>query len=528
MTRSELNWVLVASLLVLLFASLPTLYAVTLADADHVFTGFVYNTEDGNAYLAKMRLGAEGDWLFHLFYTAEEHEPALAFPLHILLGKLAAVTGLSLVTTYHLARVVLGLFLLLTIYAFVARFTSDVTERRLAWALTAVGSGMGWLLIVLGLSDWLGSLPLDFWVPEAYVFLVLYNLPHLALAEALLLWALIWTLKSHQEQCLAPAIWAGLAGLGMTLVVPFYAGVLAAALGAYLVALSVRERRVPWRQVGQTAVVGALVAPAVLYNAWAFTSIAAFRAWTAQNTILSPHPLHYVLGTLPLIVPAVPGAIQAVRQRERRWLLPVAWVLIVPLLLYAPFNLQRRLIAGVQVPLALLASVGLVGWFKRRARTWRLDLVAWVALAALSNVLLVTTSLVELGDRSPPAFRPAAEVAAMDWLAEHASEDDLVLCAFESGNFLPTRAKVRVFLGHGPETLYREEKEAAARRFFDPATDDAWRQDLIDRYGIDWVFYGPAERELGSWDPAGAPFLLPSYRESGYAIFRVAPQESQP
>jgi hypothetical protein len=521
MTRSELNWVLVASLLVLLFASLPILYAFTLADTDHVFIGFVYNTEDSNSYVAKMRLGAEGEWLFHLFYTAEEHEPALVYPLYLLLGKLAAATGISLVVTYHLARVAFGLFLLFTIYAFVARFTDDVTERRLAWALAAIGSGLGWLMLLLGLTNWLGALPLDFWVPEAYVFLVLYSLPHLALAEALLLWTLLWTLQSIEGERLAPAIWAGLAGLGMATIVPFYAGVLAAALGAYLAALSLRERRIAWHGIKQTAVVGAFVAPAIVYNVWTFTTVPALHTWAAQNSIPSPHPAHYLLGYLPLILPAVPGAIQAVRQREPRWLLPVAWVLVVPFLLYIPFNLQRRLIAGAQVPLALLASLGLVAWFKPRARTWRLDLVAWVALAALSNVLLVAGSLIQVTDREPPIFRPAAEIAAMDWLVEHAAEDDLVLCAHQSGNLIPTRAKVRVFMGHGPETLYREEKEEAVRQFFDPTTEDAYRQGLIDRYDIDWVFYGPSEQSFGSWDPSSAIFLEPAFRAPPYEIHRV-------
>ena len=93
MTRAEFRWVLIASLILVVFASLPTIYAWALADADHVFTGFVYNTEDGNSYMAKMRLGARGEWLFHIFYTPEPHQPALAFPFHLLLGKIGAGPG---------------------------------------------------------------------------------------------------------------------------------------------------------------------------------------------------------------------------------------------------------------------------------------------------------------------------------------------------------------------------------------------------------------------------------------------------
>jgi len=521
MSRAEVRWVLIASAIVLLFASVPTLYAWRLTDAEHVFTGFVYNNEDGNAYIGKMQLGAQGEWLFRLFYTAEEHQPAMAFLLHILMGKLAAGTGLSLVLVYHLARVGFGLVLLLSIYVFFARFTPDVTARRLAWALTALGSGVGWLLVVLGQSDWLGAMPLDFWVPEAFVFLVLYNLPHLALAEALLLWSLMWMLDSFEQKRLGPSCRAGLAAASMTLIVPFYAGVLAAALGAYLLALSIRRRRIPWLMVGQTALVGAFVAPIVAYNSWVFTANPAFRQWTAQNTILSPHPLHNILGYLPLLIPAVPGAVLALRDRDLKWLLPLAWLLVVPLLLYVPFNLQRRMIAGVQIPLALLAARGLLRWARGSSHTRRLGLAAWVAVAALSNVLLVSGSLVEVNRRATPIFRPAAEVAAMDWLGDQSKPSDTVLSAFETGNLIPARTGIRVFIGHGPETLYFEEKQEAVKRLFTTATDDAWRQELLAQYGIAYVFYGPAERALGGWDPAGAPYLAPVYERQGYTIYQV-------
>ena len=73
MTHFEFRWVLGASLLAVLLASVPTLCAWALADTDHVFTGFVYDTGDGNPYMAKMRLGARGEWLFHLLYTTEPH-----------------------------------------------------------------------------------------------------------------------------------------------------------------------------------------------------------------------------------------------------------------------------------------------------------------------------------------------------------------------------------------------------------------------------------------------------------------------
>ena len=523
--HGELRWLLIASLAVLLFASLPTLYAWSLADADHVFTGFVYNTEDGNSYIAKMRLGARGEWLFHLPYTSEEHEGAVVYPFYLLLGKVAAGLGLSHVLVYHLARVLLGLFLLLTVYFFVATFTPDVAVRRLAWALVAVGSGLGWLLTLLGATHWLGDLPLDFWVPEAYVFLVLYNLPHLALAEGALLWAILWTLRAFETGQARWCLPAGLAALVMATILPFYAGVLAAALGALLLALLLRRRQVPWRETGLTALTGLGALPPVAYNAWVFTTNPAFQIWAAQNRILSPHPLHYLLGFALFLVPALLGARQALRTRDERWLLPVAWVLVVPILLYVPFNLQRRMIAAVQVPLALLAATGLWVWFEGRPALRRWGPAGYVALASLSYLLLVLGSLGPISQRGTPIFRPGAEVEALAWLNAHARPGEAVLASFEVGNVIPAQTDQRVFAGHGPETLHSDEKLALIDTFFQSETPDAWRQALLRDHGLDYLFYGPEEQALGAWNPNNAQYLLPIYDQHSYQIYQVTGAE---
>ncbi len=523
-TWSEWRWVLLASLAIVLFASLPTLYAWLLADADHVFTGFVVNTEDGNSYIAKMRLGARGEWLFHLVYTPEPHKGALVYTFYLLLGKIASGLGLTFALVYHLARVVLGLGLLVTVYVFVAHFTPDTTARRVAWALVAIGSGLGWLLIVFGASHWLGDLPLDFWVPEAYVFLVVYNLPHLALAEALLLLAILWTMCAFEGRGLHWCLYAALAAFVMAWVVPFYAGVLAAVLGGYLLGLLVHRRHLPIRETGQAVLTGLGILTPVAYNAWVFATNPAFATWAAQNRILSPHPAHYLLGFALLGVPGVWGAIQVLRQGEERWLLPVAWVVVVPLLLYLPFNLQRRMIAAAQVPLALLAAVGLLAWFRRR----RWAVVAYVAVASLSNVLLVLGSLGPIHQRSAPAFRPGAEVAALDWLAAHSEPGETVLSSVEVGNVIPARTDLRVFAGHGPETLHEGEKQADLRRFFQLGTGDAWRQALLADFDLHYVFYGPREQALGDWNPAAAAYLMEVYSDEGYSLCRVAMEGSQP
>jgi hypothetical protein len=525
-SRAELRWVLLASLALMLLTSLPTLYAWSRADADHVFTGFVYNTEDGNSYIAKMRLGARGEWLFRLPFTTEEHRGAWLYTFHLLLGKLAAGLGISLQLMYHLARVVLGLGLLLTVYVFVARFVPDLATRRLAWVLIAVGSGMGWLLILLGAPHWLGNLPLDFWVPEAYVFLVIYSLPHLALAEMALLWALLFILDALAGDRVWHVLLAGVSALVMTIVVPFYPIVLAAIMGMYLLLLMVRERRIPWREIGLSTLMGLFTLPVVLYTVWVTSSDPVYGTWARQLEIMSPHPAHYLLGYLPLLLPAVWGFNAFIAQWKQSegtaiygqpGLLPIAWLAVGPLLAYAPFVSQRRLVVLIQVPLAILAALGLQIWFRAR----RSAIVAYVGVSSLSIVLLLAGSIGPIRQQSAPIYQPGAEVAALDWLSAHSRPGEAVFATFGVGNVIPAQTDLIAFAGHGPETIHATEKRTVIERFFQAETSDIWRESVLSDYQIAFLFYGPQEHALGVWQPESAPYLACIYAKNGYEIFRV-------
>ena len=188
---------MVFAALVMLVTTLPYLLGYFTQGQTERFTGFVFGVEDGNSYIAKMVSGSYGDWLFRTPYTAYPQAGLFIYLPYLLLGKLAAPPGLheQLVSLYHLFRFFAGMLAILASYDFLAYFIREIRLRRFGVALTCLGGGLGWLLVVLGRSNWLGSLPLDFYSPEAFGFLGLYGLPHIALARALLLWALLAYLK---------------------------------------------------------------------------------------------------------------------------------------------------------------------------------------------------------------------------------------------------------------------------------------------------------------------------------------------
>jgi uncharacterized membrane protein len=61
-------------------------------------------------------------------------------------------------------------------------------------------------------------------------------------------------------------------------------------------------------------------------------------------------------------------------------------------------------------------------------------------------------------------------------------------------------------------------------RFYDETWPDQSRQAVIEQYGVDYLFYGPAERLLGAYDPAASAFLSLVYENEQVQIYAAGEQ----
>lgn len=521
--RREWTRVLIYALLLAALTTAPYLLGWASQGSDKVFSGFFFGTDDGSSYLGKMRLGAQGRWDFFLFYTAEEHNSAgLLFLPYIIPGQIARLfmsdtdlrlTGV-LLGIFHLMRVVFGVLLVVVIYRFIAAFLYSKRARFLALILATLGGGFGWLLIPFG------SLPPEFYIPEGFTFQILFGLPHLALARALLLTGLLLVMDSRIS-------WAALAGicwLVVGLAVPFYLVIIYAVVSAWGLATWVRDRAFPTRLFIRCVLASGITLPLFLYNAVIFTGNPAFAQWSAQNLLPSPPIIHYILAYLPLGILAFIGGRWAWRRArvDMRYALLLGWPLIVPILVYIPINVQRRLAEAVIVPLSILAAGGVMLFAKRGRKSWRrTSAFALLATLPVTLFLLLGGFLTALSSQ-PPTFHPTAEITALNWLNDYAAPGEVVLSAFETGNIIPAYTNLRVYVGHGPETLYAVPKTRETERFFSGEMTADERAALYAEMRIRYVFYGRAERRLAR-DSADllewANTLNVIYSENGYTIY---------
>ena len=517
-TPREWRWATAFAVAVMALTTVPYLVAAAAQNANWRFGGFLLAVEDGNSYVAKMSEGARGAWLFTLPYSTEPQRGVLVYSFYLLLGRLAGPDHDTQVIAYHAARVLFGVALLLASYLFLSEFLPRVSQRRLGLLLVALGGGLGWLVALLFPAGLLGSLPVDVISPEAFSYLVLFGFPHLAAARCLFLLGLLAYWRGR-------GVLAGLALLGVGLIQPVPVIVAWVVVGVYLV-LSWWWRR----QRGELAawyhdvlaglVLGALSAPMVLYTLLVLSADPVLRQWNAQNQLPSPSPFHYLLAYGIWLTVAVPGWRVLWRRQPRLALLAGGWVVAAPLLLYVPVPIQRRLIEGVQLPLASLAVMGLTVAL-RRFRRWLVPAVAAATLPTAAVLWLIALLAARLP--AEPTFHPADQLAAFAWLARHAPPGQAVLSAFDTGNALPAYAPVVSYIGHGPETVFLAVKAPRVAAFYRASTPDTDRLALLSDGRIAYIIVGPHERALGDFEPGHAGYLQLRFQDGAYSVYEVVP-----
>lgn len=523
-TRQEWIWVAVVAALIVAASTVPYLAGYLVQTPQMRFGGAVLGRTDYHSHLAKMWQGYRGGWRYRLLFTPEDHEGAYVQMLYVALGHLARLTRLGLPFTYQLARMALGFLMLLSVYRFVAHFVASVRIRRVAFLLATVASGLGWIKELIARTPPDGVSPMSFWLIDAYTYLSLLTFPHFCLAVALLLGVYLLLLRRPEGPSLKEGALATVGSLGLGLIHP-YMLLVADSVPILHWALEGSGARRFWRGLRAVAAMGVLQAPLLMYVLWLTRTQPVFAGWSVQNVTLSPPLSIYLWGHGPLLVLGLIGVVAGDTGGERDQAFLLLWIGFVVALVYMPWNLQRRFLEGVQVPLGLLAALGLVhiAGRLRSARLRGLASAAVVGMTAISNIYMTTGLTLGAASRHPGLFWSHEVLTAVDWLGENASWNQTVLAGPETGSLIPARIGHRVVLGHGIETVDYEGKREALVSFFSTDTSNTHRLTLVREWEVSWVFHGPNEKKLGGFEPDSAPWLVPALQSPSVTVYRVSP-----
>jgi len=506
-STTEWRWVIVLSGFLVALTLVP--YAWALASNDSAdewqFMGMLSNPKDGATYLSKIEEGREGAWLFELRYTPEAHDGAGINTFYLFLGHAGRITGLSNLLIYHLTRVATSFFMYISLYQLGATIWVRLRPRRLFFTLLAIGSGLGWFLLLFNDETFAA----DIAIPEAFPFYASYTNPHFPMSIACL--ALIvstFVVVFRRGYSAVPSVDNG--GLGLMLLSMLLALIQPTALmpigGMLALYTAVRyyiTKDVPFHELRWASMLWLPAIPFAVYDLAVFHFNDIMGAFNEQNQTPSPAPHLYLFGYGLLLLVAIPGLVRAVRRFERdgdQFML--LWIIVNAVGLYVPFNLQRRLSMGLIIPLVYFAVRALEDyWFYKVPEKWRAPaLIALIVFIVPTNVFVLGIPLFG-AVAAPESGLDAGMLIETDywhtiqWLQDRGEKDAVVLASPNISLWIPAYTQQVVVYGHPFETVPDDLRLDQVREWYRGQDCTTLLNDTIP-FDVKYIIWGPQEKAL--------------------------------
>lgn len=529
----------------LVVTSLPYLYGFLSAPSGMKFMGIMLDVPDHAQYFS---------W-FHDFrnatlisnkLTPEYNRPIFFNLLWWGMAKIGVLLNLNYIVMYQLLRFAATIALFILIYWTCKWFLTDLVQRRTAFLIAVFTSGLGWILVILKYitkSDLL--FPQDLFIAEGNTFLGVLGYPHF-IAAALYISVFLLILYGQVKQQLRYAVIAGLVGLFLGWQHTYDLVSVYGVLFAYAVLLMLRDKKIPWFMVRSGIIVGILSCAPAVYSVWLTTSDPVWKKVLAQFAnagVFTPNLLHLPILMGFTLILAVFTVIKMnplkLKGKNDNQLFLIGWFLFTFVLIYLPVDYQIHLLNGWQVPMAILATLGLFGYVipfiqkhlvgSPTASSKRLDpVVIQRGLLALFLILILPTNIYlwawrfyDLSRHTYPYYLHTDELAAMNWLETNGRPDDVVLASLTIGQYIPALTGEHSYLGHWAQTLDFFGKSADVNAFFNPQTSDTQRESILQKGKIRYIFVGPAEKAVGAAQVESLPGLTRVFSTPSVVIYAV-------
>jgi hypothetical protein len=344
--------------------------------------------------------------------------------------------------------------------------------------------------------------------------------PHFAEAAGLILAVFTLLILGEARRQLRYAFFAGLTALFLGWQHGYDLLIVWLIPSAYGALVFVRTRRWPDYWFKAMLLVGLISWPPALYSVLLTRLNPIWKEVLAQFAnagVYTPNPLHMIIlmGAPLILALAATGwlLVRGLRLNPAESLAAphaflVLWLFLGWALTYIPTDFQIHMISSWQTPIALLAAIG----FDRFAavpirRRWPKApyaalAAAFVGFVSLTNLYLFAWRFVELRRYEYPYFLYKDEIAAMTWLEANTPAGSVVFSSYDVGRYIPGLSGRSAFLSHWAQTVDFFTKRDRVASYYGGMLDAEQRRQTFSQYGVDYVFWGPAEQALGRFDPA--------------------------
>lgn len=526
----------------------PIIIGIITTPADSVFLGCqTLNGGDLTVYYSNIEQVKRGNFLYKNLFTSEPHPEFIFDPFWFTVGLLAKISSLSPFVAFQLSRFLLIPILLIVAYYFVSFFFKEEIKRKICFIFLIFASGLGMFYIDALRSEGITEipidengtvfLPLDIWVPEAFTFLSLHNSPHFIASLTLIIIIFLFSLLTFENYRLIYSLGAGFSILFLASFHPYHLPTIFIILGIFIVFFILKERKLNFDYLKHYFVLLVFSLPPVFYHLWALLNFKVRYQHFLQNITLTPHPLLVFLGYGFLLIFVFMGIYFILRKKEfeKNDIFLLIWVFTQPILFFSPLPFQRRLTAGFNLVLAILAVSGLfylITWLREnkvfgRYFSDRLTLANKIILIyffllffSASNFFLLINDFSLYLKNNDRVYLKKEVVEGMRWLKKNSDKEAVILSSPLTGNLIPVFAVRQVYFGHFHQTANSKEKLVKLKHFFHENNDEK-ALFFLKENKINYLFFGPEEKQWGRFNPKEKNYLAEVFSNKEVSIYRL-------
>jgi len=481
---------LITSIIILL----PIIYGFLINDM--IFSGLT-STTDGNTYYSIMNQAKEGNILFTNMYTHEEIPYLSIKPTFMVAGWFSIIFGN--IFTYHLFRI-LGLLLCIFYLDKLLDFYFKKKDKLLAMIIIIFASGIGWffkLLTVFGVKQY-GSI--DLWVGDANTFTILLSHPHTIISLGLFIGAVYHFINWYKNGSTKQIIFSGI----LTLILGFehLFDVITLCFTIFIL-LIFDYKKLNIKKIKHLIIFGIFVLIPLIYTYMLFTN-PAYSNWNDQNMLDTPKFLHVIFGFGGMFAALIGYLFHLIYKKEKiktEIKLILCWILSVMILIYSPFNIQRRFFEGVHIPFGIITGLFLFYILKKYVNVKKWMIIGIIFLLIPTNAFnyFIKFSNID-NERGLYPYRVnnyiyPEEKEGLLWLIDNSESDSTIISSYNIGNYIPSYVNRRVYLGHWAQTYNLDEKKKSVDDLFEvggkiniPGTKYVWFG--VDEEGINFKGIG--------------------------------------
>ncbi len=547
----------------LTFSFYPTFFELSLSnhltDSNREFVlEHNYYWPDFNLYLSKIRQGWEGRFTALERYTSEKHTGSLIQEFYVVLGLIGGNLGIDPNMSYQLGRIILSPAFLILILMFVRFYFKSFWWQILAFlVIVTSGSFPRFFMDESGITH-VGRF-MEWWSNIDAVQRITF-IPHILFGQVTSFYLLYQlAIKRWKNITMKQLIFYIVLGNTAGLVFPPSLITLNSVLILILLIKLIKNKK-PSIGLLDNWIIGLfiiLTLPSLLY----LLVITKQVPWSSLVEFHRTHPMmipfdQYILGTGPIIILGLFGAIISIIKKEIKFQPLILWIIVT--FSFASFfsvikeqSPLRFTQTGLFAPLGILGAYFLQQIWER-IRKKELSLPAgeagirnyfiycyllFVICYLLINLFMMkvsldwqTTFITQRAGASFPAvpyppqtmYPLKSWMDAIRWLRNNTKREDVVLAKITAGNYIPAYAGNIVYFGQS-NTVDYENKQILVDKFYrgEMNTDEALL--FLQKGGVKYVFYSIQEKELLSNRKLEEvyPFLIKAMENSTTTIYSI-------